>query len=802
MYLNRTQADGLGVKCKVDLSAVVFDYPGTLYPHLECCAPAFVGLGIRCELRMDRHVMGAYTFGLDNPVWEITSQTDGSAITTVSGLECSLDIRIHELNLKEWFDYDFEMDQGEYVFRGLKANLPRTLGTLTYTHDNTLIGTVNGVSYTPTGVDIARPDMALYSDCHYDLYYGTGTYTAEGDFAASARICADYDFQGSYTYRAEGTTSWGDNAYVQMESHGNSLTMAASPFDAINPRIGTGFSALPATYKYKVAERSGLSVSGLDFADRNGNTWTGASSPRFEYLGVQTVTPSGAFASAGHTETASPALSGGAWTINDPAPDYIGDITCTNPEDLNPYVVQEYDPDSETTTTYKPNAVRMWIPLGDNGDLSGNFMPAVSSVDVDSFSNGWTASGGTLSGHTFTGTDDNGTVTKTFERSLYSGESDPDSELTAAELIPHFPIGNKVRLEGTFPTTALTLVFEAKGKRYVCKPVSVSASELVYDLTRPVGLQQRYFDRQDTYYDLHRVEQYEAKGEATYIDEEAQREMLQGPSLFSTITIKGFMSGQTYTLTKIVSEPSANWYFACGFEFKNPSECGESGGDDSRRTLSRNRFAMFMCGGRYVEIPCNLQTVTHQGITLWSFPTIAEITGSAPDRTMFPRDDYAAIEFVADAAIGGQQPPVADLVSEQGRIGWINGNEVRFWCDRLNLEYRYNTDFNEIDCFIDLGGCWQGFVADALDTLTIGTDHTSSPDQYLTDGQVPNVAISLIRNGLSDLSETVTEVIPGFLYRLATRILSGNSGYILRNSAGKILRSAAGKILRGNYGEE
>jgi hypothetical protein len=93
-------------------------------------------------------------------------------------------------------------------------------------------------------------------------------------------------------------------------------------------------------------------------------------------------------------------------------------------------------------------------------------------------------------------------------------------------------------------------------------------------------------------------------------------------------------------------------------------------------------------------------------------------------------------------------------------------------------------------------------VADALDTLTIGTDHTSSPDQYLTDGQVPNVAISLIRNGLSDLSETVTEVIPGFLYRLATRILSGNSGYILRNSAGKILRSAAGKILRGNYGEE
>jgi hypothetical protein len=64
------------------------------------------------------------------------------------------------------------------------------------------------------------------------------------------------------------------------------------------------------------------------------------------------------------------------------------------------------------------------------------------------------------------------------------------------------------------------------------------------------------------------------------------------------------------------------------------------------------------------------------------------------------------------------------------------------------------------------------------------------------------VAISLIRDGLSDLTEIVTEVIPGFLYRLATRFLAGNSGYILRNSAGKILRSTAGKILRGNYGEE
>ena len=800
MYLNRTQADGLGMKCRVSLSAVIYEDTSGIFTQPVVNAVGFEGFSLKCEFAIDSWTQAGITTGFENPRWVVTSLYDESVITTIPGMDVELDIRVHEVGLKELFDWDFEMDQGEPVFRGgFKANLPHTLGTLSYTWEDECVGEVNGVTYTVGGYSSDTQNIALYISSVGGMYiYGQGTYTVGGALSGRACICADADFSADYTYRADDP----DGRWVEMVSHGNSITMEGADNALGSFRIMSRIFDFPATYKYNVSERSGLDVSALDFADRNGNTWTGASSPAFEYEGVQTVRPAGAFGNPGHTETATPPLVSGEWELNDPAPNYIGDVSCTNPEDLNPYVITEYDPDTEITKTYKPNAVHMWIPLGDDGDLSGIFTPVTSSVDVDAFSSGWTASGGTLSGHTLTVTGDGVSVTKTFQRGLYNGEEDPDSELTAAELIPHFPIGNKVRLKGVFPTQALTLQFEAKGKKYTYKPVSASGTELVYDLTRPVGIQQRYFDREDTYYDIHRVEQYEDKGEATYIDEEAQLEQLQGPSLFSTVTIKGFVAGQTYTLTKIVSEPSPYWYFCCGFEFKYPSECGESGGDDSRRTLSRNRYAVLMAGGRFVEIPCNLETVTSQGITIWQFPGISEITGSAPDRTMFPRDDYAAIEFVTDSPAGGALPPVSDLVTDQGKIGWINGDEVRFWCDRLNLEYRYNTDFHEIECFIDLGGCWQGFVNDSNDTLVIGTDSATSPDQYLTEGQVPDVNITLTRHGLTDLSETVTEVIPGFLYRLATRILAGNTGYILRNSAGKILRSSAGKILRGNYGEE
>lgn len=802
-FVNRDEST-CGYKCKVNLSAAIRHYSGTLLPTAYVFAPQFIGFGLICRLKVD-YLSLSQNNGVRNPVWHIYTSL-GAELLTVEGLECSLDIAVRPSAMTEYANLDFCMSDGEPEWVGLpESNLPRTEMTLDYETEGYYIGTVNGVDYSayiPTSIELA---------VGHD--FTTSPYTEEGlpdsgELAASAVYSGDDDFQGSYTYTMTGRGSLGtetcDKTLI-LASHGNSITMEGENCGEFSetPFISASVTSWPISYKYHITERSGLSLSAVSFSDRNGNNWRGASSDRYEYMGVQNVQAEGAFFGTSHSETADPVFTiNNTWQISDPAPEKCGGITCLDPEKLNDYSVTVENPETHRETEYKPQRVQIWPPLGDNGDLEGELNIRFSSVDLDTFQSDWDASGCTFTNRTVSNVTEGASLSKSgFMRLPYSGEH---GNLTAAELVPHWPLGNIVRLRGSglSTDTNLTLTITGKERTYTYLPTAKNASYYEYDLTRPIKSTKQ--EKTDTYYDLSRCEDYEGEEgdpDAKYwIEEKDCQARLYGPTLFTSISFSGFEEGKQYLLSKIECDYKANSAL-CFFadEFKSVTECGHQKVSGQEHPILRNRHGIICHSGRFAEIPNNQEDITPQGAVSWRFPTVSSIEGNSGSRLIFPRDDYGAISISAKDRSSGDS--AINAVSEMAYIGWITGEgKIKPACDTIGLNYFYCADFDEFECFCDIGGGRQGFVNAASDTLDIDGKTINNTVQYLDIPEVSGIDIAYTSGGTELVKDTDADTVPGFIHRWALRLWDAAiHGKIWRNRSGKILRNNSGIVLRGDY---
>lgn len=810
-YINR-QGVQVGYQCSVKLTPAIREYPSTLVTDKKIDSPVFTGYGLTAMLSVVANTAATYIYGYEQPVWVITD-SNGNTITTIAGWECSLDIEVYAPAGNEYVDIDFTTDQsGKYVWRGLpESGLPETVLTPSYDMP-AFIGIVNGVQYAGAPTDPGISTGVTISP-QYSMDPGgyTGDFTAEVKYYNGGPGASDYVYTATGSVNINGTVF---NCFWSVEADGNRLYAEGEHLTAgglRNGLISAGIAKYPAAYKYHITERTGLNIGGLDFTDINGVQWTGPDSGWVEYAGVQTVQADGVFQTPDEQHGAAPNFNiNNAWIINDPPPDQIGGITCINPEAATNYSITVTDPETEQETTYKPSRVLIKAPLGPSGNLAGNVSIGINNSTLDTMTEGWQVSAGGYSAHVLViNSPDGGSISKTgYIRGKYTGEQ---GDLTAAELIPHLPINNILRLSGAGfdPSGAYTLQIEAKGRQYRYNAVNVTSSNISWDLTRPAGF--RGSDEAPKYSTIHLPEQYTGDNSEDgryWIEEKASELPLYGPALFSSISIGGFAEGQ-YTLTAIYTERADNnIYYHFAPEFSQVENVGRQyiGGQD--HPIDRNRQGVIATAGRFCEIPANQRDTAPSGVTIWHFPKISELegtgAGSEPgDRLIFPRDDYNAISIAAGTrAAGGNTPPVNDLVSERAYTGWLYTEasvtappQITPTVDLIDYAYFYNAAFNELEAVIDLAGGWQGFTG--VGTLTVGSGAAASDTQYMIQGQVsPEQLTYRVNNEIKRQKQVETP--PGGLCRYAIRFLEIH-GKILRNAAGKILRNAAGKILRGDF---
>ena len=811
IYVNRAVGD-YGYKCAVYLSAELSEYPGTLINERYCTAPRFSGFGVNAELHIKSHEAGNYVFGFSDPVWHVTDAL-GNTIITIPGLECGFSILVSPAS-DELAEIEFPTDnEGRYYWRGLpESNLPQT--DLSFSYDLTaLSGWVNGTPY--SGATLTGPALTV-GHTREPVYDMTET-DPEGAFSGTAKFHGGPDFSDQYSYSAAAVgTDTAGNVYscsFTAAAGGNFVSVSGAniPLGFLSgARVSTSITSWPLAYEYDIKERNGRNLGNITFTDRNARTWTGGSSPRFEWKGVQTVEAAGAFSIPGHTESASPNFNiNNGWIFDDPAPSRFGGVSAAGVDDLNDYTVTLTDPETEEETVYSPSRVLLYAPLGDSGTLSGNLSVTFSPVTLSDFTeSGWAVGTGGFSGHTLVINGADGRIYKTdFTRAPYNGET---GALTAAELIPHLPPGNLIKIQGANfdPAGDYVLKVTAPGASYEFAAQNVTASEMVFDLTRPAGF--RGADENYKYMTAAFPENYtgDASGQDPdapyYIDETALSFPLYGPALFQGIEISGFAEG-SYTLTRIISAYSEGTvYYNGAGEFCQVERVGRQHIAGVDAPIYRNRQNVFACSGRWIETPNNQKDVSPSGIERWTFPAVRELEGASGSRLIFPRDDFSAVTIAAGTrAAGGSPAAIADAVSEAAYIGWIQTDQgagapkIRPAVDYIEAGYLYTTDFNKIPGVIDICGAWQGVTGNG-GTVEIDGFTGSGDYQYFVKG--PGSGHLEYSRGGAAIREKDVETIPGGVMRYALRLLEIH-GKILRNAAGYILRNSAGKILRGDFEE-
>ncbi|MBO4548522.1 MAG: hypothetical protein J5758_04825 [Abditibacteriota bacterium] len=814
-----------GRKLKVSLKGQICTYNNTLamqnQPQDVAYGIKFEAFGLTAAFAPDYYGT-APMYVTNNPKWHIYDDLHSAAdpLLVISGFDAELTIEVAPADFRELVDIDFDRDTqtGEYIWRGLpESGLPNTIYTPSYSADNAWTGTVNGTAFHAVGG--SSVSLALGTEAQEYVYDISQQHGTGGDAcSASVEFSEGLDFvKTTRTYSAAMSRQIYDdteNCSVEIKSTGSGMemTLVHPHVCSVTPQAVASISSWPFMYNYTLTDRNGRGLSGTRFSDVNGKTWSGGTSADYEYDGVQTVTARGGW--TGDTKSVSPAFNvTDGWQINDPAPQQVGGVTCLNPERSNTYSVTIRDPETETETTYRPDRVLLYAPLGDTGDLAGDLtLTETTPYLLDNFQSGWTASGGTWSSRYMTASEEGASVTKTgFIRAPYDAETD-DGTLTAAELVPHLPHHSIIRVDGSFPDldTDLILTISAKGKRYRFRPYQKTATSFYYDLTKPM-LSWWHKDRTDTLYDAWKWERYKTKGEtAEYIDEDPQDGLLSGPVLFSDIKIEGFNVGERYRLTAFRTIGSGTLYYFAGLEFAQPRECGTRGDEEAPDvTIYRNRHLVIMRRGRFAETFSNQKSVTDMGYVFWHFPTTAELTNrTGGDKLVWPRDDYDIMQFSGTAPVGGSPAPVEDMVSTAAYIGWIEADssttlKIKPVVDYINVDTRLYDGKLELKGFTDLMARWQGFVNDSGDTVTIGTRTSTNTQQFRTAYTASGIAASYESGGQTIFSDSGLDSIPGFLHRYAVR--RGNEpmhGFIWRNAAGKILRNALGVILRGDYNTE
>ena len=485
MYLNRNNCIN-GYSCSVHLSAHIEEYPGTLATEKEIHAPKFIGYGITAEFHITSHVMATLTYGFSDPEWHIKDTDNNTDLLIIPGMECDLDIKIKPNQYEEMVDLRFLGEGGQYSWHGLpESNLPSTHMDVDIDYTNAFTGEVNHTPYSVYGNEWKT--FSITEGVSGNLVYDSGGTIPEGDFSAYVRYSAHTGWQVSNSYRAEAvsTDPYGNtyNHWLQIDSTGNSINIAGEYLRGMTDfYCNVDITDMPTSYKYSLKDRTGLDLSNASFIDVNGKNWTGATSPEICYKGVQTVTARGNWNYTGHTETASPSFDrSNKWDYNDPAPSSLGGISCTNTPVLNSYSITVYDEDTEEETTYLPGRVGIYAPLGSNLDSEGSMsFSYTAQVEIDDFSDGWTMLERTVSKSGFT-------------RAPYTGEHIPEGYNTADYLIPHMPLGNLITLHGAgftqeevnYEPNKVSLVIKAKNKSYYYLPVSITNTDIVWDLTYP-----------------------------------------------------------------------------------------------------------------------------------------------------------------------------------------------------------------------------------------------------------------------------------------------------------------------------
>lgn len=812
-----------GRKLKVSLKGQICVYNRTMagqpWPWVWPWGVKFEGFGLTAAFAPDLYRASADEGICNNPKWHIydSAHSVDDPLLVVSGFAAELEIEVSPADFQELVDIDFSRDPntGEYIWRGLpESGLPETIYTPSYSTNQTWQGTVNGVSF--AAVDGAFVRLTEGAEPVVKVYDATQSNSPGGDACAgSVQFVKGLDFvKTTRTYSAAKSFNIHDDAVtgsVLITSTGTKLEMElAHPRGcSITPEATAAISAWPFMYNYTMKDRHGRGLVGTQFADVNGKRWSGGTSADYEYEGVQTVTARGGW--AGDTKQISPAFNvTDGWQINDPAPARVGGVTCLNPQFSNTYSVTIRDPETETETTYRPDRALLYAPLGDTGDLAGTItVTEAGSAQLDDFAASWTANGGTWQNKELAVTAETASISRSgYARAPYDAETD-DGTLTAAELVPHLPHHNIIRVDGSFPDldTDLILTISAKGKTYKFRSYQKTATSYYFDLTKPM-LSWWHKDRTDTLYDVWKWERYRKKGEtAEYIDEEAQDGLLNGPILYSDIRLEGFKVGERYRLTAIRAIASGTLYYFAGLEFAQVRECGSRGEEEAPDvTICRNRHLVIMHRGRFAETFSNQKSVTDMGYVFWHFPTITELTArTGGNKLIWPRDDHDLMQFSCAAPVGGTPAPVEDMVSSAAYIGWIEADtnttlKVKPAVDYINVDTRLYDGKLELEGFTDMVARWQGFVNDSGDTVTIGTRTSSNTQQFLTSYTASGIAASYESGGRTIFSDASLDSIPGFLHRYAVRFgTEPMHGYIWRNAAGKILRNALGVILRGDF---
>lgn len=809
VYLNR-QGFKIAHKLSVQLSAAMREYPGTLAPQKIIDAPYFQGYGIKAELHYTALTAAGITHGFKDAFWRLADDAD-NLITTIPGWGCGFEIYVYADNAQEFVDIEFEQVNSEYIWAGLpESNLPHSILHPSYAGTG-LLGVVNNIPYNNASASNVEIGCGRSAG---SLEYGTDTTSPFGDFSGSVIYYegAPGGFE-DLLYRAD-VQQLGVDCFFQAHADGNGLQVTGEHITygiIANARIYAAIAQHPAAYKYDIKERNGLNISGLHFSDVNGAIWVGGDSGWQNFGGRQTITASGASVNTGHTETVSPPFtSGGAWQIDDPVPDYIGGITCSDTDTFNEYTVTVRNPETGRETDYTSSRVMLYVPLGDSGDLEGSLnITFAQSANIDAFADDWQCSNGSFSGHTLIATDDCAISKSGFTRPAYPGEH---GTLTAAELVPHMPLGNLVKVNGSNlnANTNYVLTINGKGLSWQYNSVSVTNSAITFDLTKPAAF--RGADEAPKYMTEALPENYEGnEGDEDapyYIDEQPLPWMLYGAVLYSSITIAGFGIG-IYTLNSITSEFGDNHtYYFFEPEFAQVEKTGKQDIAGTEHPIERNRQGVIAKAGRFVEFVNNQKDTAPSGVTSWQFPRVAALEASAGAaagaRLFFPRDDAGAITIAAaDRAQGGNVPPVQDLISEAAYIGWVFTDgaavdaapKIKPFVDLIEYAYYYNAAFNVYDCVIDIAGGWQGITG--AGTVDIGGAMASSETQYMLKGQTTPADLKYKKSG-NVIRQKAVETPPGYICRYCLRLLEIH-GKILRNAAGKILRNAAGKILRGDF---
>lgn len=867
-YINR-ENNALKRKVKVNLSGRIDVFEGTLpgYTAAHAEGVCFEGFGLTAVFCVDLYQSYLGDI-MNNPQWRVyeTANPSNVLIDTDDGknhFDLTLDIEVSAVSSAELIDIVFEQDnEGKYIWRGLKeSGLPQTKYTLDYDLGHNWAGKVNGVSF--TAVNNGAFTLTCGHNATNKPYPQGGTASDEGgDCHGSVNLIDgitfntdthyEYYIEKTQTIETEEVTSqaWLSSDVWKIE------IQAVNPYRfSVLPKITSSITEFPGKYKYSLRDRHGLNINKLRFTDVNGNSWRGPNSQTYYYDGVQVITAEGEWPNC--IKTVTPAFdSNGSWLPDDPMPSRIGGIECNNPETVNPYVITE-ERDNGDTYTVKPSRVMVYAPLGDEGnDPENNLKGELDfieqpSFELDDFSEGWEAERGTWQNGTLTPDADAAFFRKGYERELYPAEekndpeepdpeeeseqesgqeSEPEQEPQEGEgeeepedklkglLLPHLPHHSILKLNGTNldTTQEVRLIIEAKGHKYQFRPVKMTAAAYVYDLTRPMKIGGYMQDRTNTLYDLWEWERRTTVEKGVwYIDEAVQNGRFNGPIVYDTIKFIGFKPGTPYSFTSITTEiaEGERALFFAGFEFEKVRECGtwktEKG--ETEMTISRNRYLTVMQGGRFLETFCNQKNETDMGIVTWNFPTITRLTrDTGGNRLLFPRDDAEIINITCDDPVGGNEPPVSDLVTSQAYIGWLDAEldnsvlKIRPAADYIQIKWGHTLLYEgdlELEGFTDLGAVYQGFVNAETDAFRIdGVDITNNTVQFVS-GAVSLVESLEYRVGQErKFYEEDPDIIPGFVFRYAVRYSpDGIHGYIWRNENGLILRNENAIILRGDY---